>query len=96
MPLLDYLDLLALQRKFEQGDSACFHELSGERPALQAGKLLLYEPDILRCLYDTDLIFSTLGLHGNYVVTSPFIDADVKLIDLYLADSFDSCSKVIL
>ena len=84
----DNFDLIVLQGKLEKRDYLIIHELRGDRTAFHAWEFIFDEADVLGNLNDPNLIFSTLSLNRNDVVAPPFVEPDIKLVNLDLTNAF--------
>jgi hypothetical protein len=96
MALLNYLHGLVVQHQFKQRDYAVFGELRRDCPALHAWKLLFGVPNILRSLDHAYLVLPTFGLHGNDVMTTALVDADVEFIDFDLSYALYRRAQMVL
>ncbi len=96
VPFLDNFYFVSPYRQLKQCYNTFFHELRGNSSASHSRKSLFNEADVLRRLDNSDLIFTTLRLYRNDIMTSPFIQSDVEFIDLDLTDVLDCGSEMIL
>ena len=94
--LIDHFDFAVLKRQFEEGYNLIIHKLCGDRSAAHIGEFFLDKANVLRGLDNPDLILAAFGLDRDDVVTAAVVYADIKLVDLDLADAFDGRPEVIL
>ena len=96
MPFINNPDFVILQSQFKKGNDLIGHKLCGHRTALNAGELFVNETDILSSLNNPNLVFTTLGLYWDNIVTAPLVQSDIQFVYLDLSDALDSSSKMVL
>jgi len=82
--------------KLKEGNEVAGHELSRNRSAYKHGELGLTDRNVLFDLDNPEPVTAALGLNGEYVVDSTFIDPNVNLIGFHLPHSFDMGSQMVL
>jgi hypothetical protein len=87
MTFLDNLDGIVANGEFEHCDALIGHELRGNCAASHLWIPLGAPSNILLCLNDTNLIASTLCLHGDDVMAAMAINPEIKFVDFDLADA---------
>lgn len=96
MTLFDDANFIFLQCKLKKCNHVIAHELRCDCAASHTRELFFYKTNILRNLDDTNLIFSTLGLYWNDVVTASLVNPDIKLIYFNLPNTLYGCAQMVL
>lgn len=82
--------------QFKHCNALIFHELRRNQAANQVGKLPAAVKVILLCLNGSKLVASSFCLHGNDILRSVPVQANVNLVDFQLSDFFHVCTQMIL
>lgn len=82
--------------ELEKRDDSFVHELSGDGPADQQGKLGCADREILLDLYYVEFVFATFGLNGENVMRPLLIYANMNLIGLHLTHVWNGGAQVVL
>ncbi len=95
MPFVEDANSVILDSHLEENDNVFAHELSRNRSADQAWKLVPADEQVLFELDAAKLIGTSFGLHWDYELSPCLADANVDLIYLHL-DPINGCGQVVL
>lgn len=82
--------------KLEERDDAARHELRPDRPAVESGKVLSAQSEILLDLHHAHPVLSPLGLHREHVMRAVAVEADIDFVGFDLPEPFDPAPEMTL